>query len=75
MPRQPGLDAPGALAPCDGRSLEGRRVFANDADRADVLGRLADLCRGRAVNVYAWAFLPNPCHLLVAPGSSPSPTV
>jgi putative transposase len=73
MPRQPRLDAPGVLHHVMGRSLEGTPLFANDADREDFLGRLADLCRARALSVYAWAFMPNHFHLLVRTGVQPLP--
>ena len=73
MPRQPRLDAPGVLHHVRGRSLEGAPLFATEADRADVLGRLADLCRAQALSVYAWAFRPNHCHLRVRTGGPPRP--
>lgn len=71
MPRQPRLDAPGALHHVMGRGLERIPIFANAGDREDFLGRLADLCRARALRVYAWALLPNHFHLLVRTGGQP----
>jgi len=56
MPRQPRLDAPGALHHVMGRGLERTPIFASDGDRADSLGRLVDLCRARTLSVYAWVF-------------------
>jgi hypothetical protein len=41
MPRQPRLDAPGALHHVMGRGIERSRVSQNDTDRADFVERLA----------------------------------
>ena len=68
MPRQPRLDAPGALHHVMGRGIERPEIFANDIDRADFLDRVADLCQTRALSVYAWGLLPNQFHLLVRTG-------
>jgi len=56
-----------------GRGLERTPIFANDGDREDFLGRLADLCRARALSVYAWALMPNHFHLLVRTGGQSLP--
>ena len=45
MPRQPRLDAPGALHHVIGRGIDGIKIFINKKDREDFLERLADLCR------------------------------
>ncbi len=71
MPRQPRLDAPGALHHVMGRGIERTKLFQTDTDREDFLARLAVLCRGGALRVYAWALLPNHFHLLVRTGQSP----
>jgi hypothetical protein len=44
MPRQPRLDAPGALHHIMGRGIERTGIFRTDQDREDFLNRLADLC-------------------------------
>ena len=51
MPRQPRLDAPGALHHVMGRGIERTQIFRNDGDRADFLGRVADVFRARALIV------------------------
>ena len=47
MPRQPRLDAPGALHHVMGRSIDGTKVFQEDTDRDDFVTRLAALGRER----------------------------
>jgi REP element-mobilizing transposase RayT len=47
-----------------GRGIEKRPIFRDDTDRDDLLTRLATLVDDGAVEVYAWAFLPNHFHLL-----------
>jgi len=44
MPRQPRLDAPGALYHVMGRGIEKAKIFQSDIDRTDFLDRLAKLC-------------------------------
>jgi len=44
MPRQPRLDAPGALHHIMGRGIERTAIFRTDQDRQDFLNRLVDLC-------------------------------
>jgi len=73
VPRQPRLDAPGALHHVMGWGIERARIFTNDGDRADFVGRLADLCQARALSVYAWALMPNHFHLLVHTQGQPLP--
>ncbi len=68
MPRQPRLDAPGALHHLIGRGIEGTRIFRNVKDRKDFLDRLSALCRKGSLRVYAWALLPNHFHLLAQTG-------
>jgi len=71
MPRQPRLDAPGALHHIMGRGIERTTIFRADQDREDFLRRLADLCLGRDLHVYAWCLLSNHFHLLVRTGRQP----
>ncbi len=65
MPRQARLDAPGALHHVIGRGIEGGKVFHNDEDREDFVGRIQRLCEAGAWVVYAWALMPNHFHLVV----------
>jgi putative transposase len=69
MPRQPRLDAPGALHHVMGRGIDGVTIFRNKKDREDFLERLADLCRANALSVYAWAFMENHVHILARTGN------
>lgn len=68
MPRQARLDAPGTLHHVIGRGIERSKVFRNDFDRADFLGRVEDLSREGSWIVYAWAFLSKHFHLLTRTG-------
>jgi len=68
MPRQPRLDAPGALHHVMGRGIERTKVFHGDTDRDDFVNRLAVRCRDRSLVVYAWALMPNHFHLPVRTG-------
>ncbi|MDY6845119.1 MAG: transposase [Thermodesulfobacteriota bacterium] len=69
MPRQPRLDAPGALHHVMGRGIDGIKIFRNKKDREDFLKRLADLCIADALSVYAWALMSDHFHLLVRTGN------
>jgi len=71
MPRQPRLDAPGALHHIMGRGIERTTIFRTDQDREDFLRRLADLCLDGDLHVYAWCLLSNHFHLLVRTGRQP----
>ena len=44
MPRQPTLDAPGALHHVMGRGIERTNIFRIDRDRDNFLNRLANQC-------------------------------
>jgi len=71
MPRQPRLDAPGALHHVIGRGINGVKIFDSRKDQEDFIERLAGLCGADALNVYSWAFLSNHFHLLVRTGNQP----
>ena len=71
MPRQPRLDAPGALHHIMGRGIDRGKIFKNREDREDFLQRLADLCRADALSIYAWVLLNNHFHLLIRTGNQP----
>ena len=64
MPRLARLDAPGALHHVMGRGIERKKIFFNNKDRNDFLGRLAELVEDDSMDIYAWALLPNHFHLL-----------
>jgi len=68
MPRQPRLDAPGALYHAMGRGIERGNIFRTDRDREDFVKRLADLSVTRELIVYAWSLMPNHFHLLLRTG-------
>jgi putative transposase len=64
MPRLARLDAPGVLHHVMGRGIERRRIFLNATDREDFVSRLAALAEAEAIEIFAWALLPNHFHLL-----------
>jgi putative transposase len=71
MPRGPRLDAPGCLHHVIARGIERRPLFADDADREDLLARLAVLTERTGTAVLAWALLPNHFHLLLRTAAAP----
>ena len=64
MPRSARIDAPGVLHHIIGRGIEQRAIFFDNADRDDFISRLASVAERGAMDVYAWALLPNHFHLL-----------
>jgi putative transposase len=71
MPRQPRLDAPGALHHIMGRGIERTNIFRTDQDRGDFLNRVAQLCMDADLTVYAWSLMANHFHLLARTGRHP----
>ncbi len=69
MPRQPRLDAPGALHHVIGRGIDGLKIFADREDREDFFTRLKNLCENKTISIYAWALMDNHFHLLVRTGN------
>ena len=68
MPRSARLDKPGILQHVIIRGIERRQIFRDDADRDDMLDRLADLLPKTVTACYAWAFLDNHAHFLFRSG-------
>lgn len=64
MPRLARLDAPGVLHHVMGRGIERGKIFLNNKDRNDFITRLATLAEQGAMDIYAWALIPNHFHLL-----------
>ncbi|MGA9534460.1 MAG: transposase, partial [Desulfobacterales bacterium] len=54
-----------------GRGIERKEIFSNDADRSDLLERLAVLVAEGALHIYAWVLMPNHFHLLCKTRSRP----
>lgn len=71
MPRTARLDAPGVLHHVMIRGIERRKIFRNDKDREDFIGRLGILCPRTKIKCYAWAFMTNHAHFLFRTGTEP----
>ena len=71
MPRLARLDAPGVLHHVMGRGIERKEIFLNNKDRNDFINRLSMLVEEGAIDVYAWALIPNHFHLLVKTKNHP----
>jgi len=71
MPRKARIDAAGALHHIIVRGIEGTKIFRDDADRDNLLDRLADLLLKSRTRCFAWALLPNHAHLLLQTGLQP----
>ena len=56
------LDAPGALHHVMGRGVERKPILLNNVDRNDFINRLSDLVKEGAIDIYAWALMPNHFH-------------
>jgi len=48
-----------------GRGIERKRIFLNNKDRDDFINRLSDLVKEGAIDIYAWALMPNHFHLFM----------
>ena len=75
MPRQSRIDAPGALHHIIVRGIERRKIFIDDQDRHDFIDRLENILEQTETGCYAWALIPNHCHLLLQTGTAPIATV
>jgi len=65
MPRGPRDDAPGVAHHVMVRGIERRRIFRDDADRAELLRRLSCLVPELGFRCFGWALMPNHVHLVV----------
>jgi REP element-mobilizing transposase RayT len=63
MPRQARIDAPGALHHVIVRGIERRKIFEDDIDRHEFLGRLGKVLSDTRTGCFAWALIPNHFHL------------
>jgi REP element-mobilizing transposase RayT len=75
MPRQARIDAPGALHHIICRGIESRKIFLDDVDRDNFIDRIAIILNETLTLCYAWALIPNHCHLLLRTGNAPIATV
>ena len=71
MPRSARLDAPGVLHHIMGRGIERKKIFISDKDREDFITRLSAMAEEGAMDVYAWALLPNHFHILAKTKNRP----
>lgn len=74
MPRQAGIDAPGAVHHVIARGIERGKIFRNDQDRYIFITRLGELVSETQTQCFAWALIPNDFHLLLKIGNIPIAT-
>lgn len=75
MPRGARIDAAGALHHIICRGIERRKIFRDDGDREEFIGRLGRVLNQTQSGCYAWALIPNHLHLLLRTGNAPIKTV
>ncbi len=75
MPRQVGIDAPGALHHIICRGIERRDIFQDDVDRQTFVDQLGHVLTETSTPCYAWALIPNHFHPLLRTGGMPRATV
>jgi putative transposase len=68
MPRLARLDAPGVLHHIIIRGIERRKIFRDERDRENFLGRLGKLLLETKTGCYAWTLLENHAHFLLRTG-------
>ncbi len=66
---------PGALHHLIFRGIERKKIFRDDVDRDNFLGRLDKALTSSGTACYAWALLPNQGHLILRTGTVPLATV
>lgn len=71
MPRQPRIDAPGAVHHVWTRGIEKRSIFLDDEDRDDLVARFCRVLPESQAGCLAWALLSNHIHLVVRTGDRP----
>lgn len=68
MPRRPRFDLPGTVHHVCIRGIDGRRIFLDDADPADLLRRFERWALETKSPCYAWSFNGNHAHFVIARG-------
>ena len=66
---------PSALHHLIFRGIERKKIFRDDVDRDNFLGRLDKALTSSGTACYAWALLPNQGHLILRTGTVPLATV
>ena len=70
MPRQSRIDAPGALHHIINRGMERKKIFKDDEDYENFIGRLSELLPATGTICFAWSLMPNHFHLLLQTGKT-----
>jgi REP element-mobilizing transposase RayT len=71
MPRRPRFDLPGTIHHVSIRGVEGRRIFVDDVDPADMVERLERWISETGSRCHAWSFNGNHAHLVIGRGAAP----
>jgi len=69
MPRQPRLDAPGALHHVIVRGIEQREIVRDNKDRDEFVSRMGKVSTGTDTDIFAWALMDNHAHILLRSGT------
>ena len=75
MPRKARIDAPGALHHIICRGIEHGKIFKDDIDRNNFVDRLGSILSETKTPCFAWALIPNYCHLLLRTANVPIATI
>jgi len=75
MPRRPRIDEPGMAHHVMMRGVEKRRIFLDDRDHWNFIGRLCTILLECGTRCYAWALEPNHGHFVLQTGAVPLATV
>jgi len=71
LPRQPRIDATGAVHHVWTRGIEKRNIFLDDEDRNDFVERLCRVLPDSGAGCLSWALLSNLIHLVIRTGDRP----
>ncbi len=75
MARKARIDAPGAVHHIIIRGIEHKKIFLNDEDRENFVGRLGKIIADTKTDCFAWVLMLNHAHLLLRTGVVPLSTL
>lgn len=75
MLRKVGIDSPGTLHHIIIRGIEHKKIFQDNTDRDNFLGRFGEILFETATSCYAWSLMPDYAHLLLRTDTHPLTTL